>query len=90
MGKTYKPKPSKKGKKAKAQDEGFWQVFEDTLEHMRSRTGIVVLTLDRLTGCVDINHEMSNPVEAWGMLSNALDKSAAEVMAMQGIEAKED
>lgn len=71
------------GKKKKPErdmlEEGFWQEFEDTLEHLRTRRAIVVISMDRLTGEVQIDGAMSSPAETWYMLSKG-EQAQAEVL----------
>lgn len=66
MGKKRKPKAML--------EEGFWQEFEDTLEHLKQRRAIVVVTLDRVSGEVEIDGAMTTPAEAWYALSRAEQK----------------
>ena len=61
-----------KKKKASAESEtGFWHEFEDSLEHLKQRRAIVVVTLDRVSGEVEIDGAMATPAEAWYALSRA-------------------
>lgn len=69
-----------KKKPEKAQDEGFWHEFEDTLEHLKTRTAIVVVTLDRVSGAIEIDSSLSTPAETWYALSRA-EQEQQEVLS---------
>lgn len=53
--------------------EGIWTTFPQTMEHLRLGKAIVVLTLDRATGDLDVDQEMSTPAETEWMLEHACE-----------------
>jgi len=77
------------GKKQKASDDepipvmdpavelGRWHEFEPSLEHLRTTKAIIVVTLDRLTGEVEVDDKLSTPAETWYSLDRAATERAA-------------
>ncbi len=55
--------------------------FEETLEHLRLTKAIVVLTLHRPTGQIDIDDEMCTPAELVYMLDH--NREALKALALE-------
>jgi hypothetical protein len=65
--------------------EGFWQEFGPSDEHLLAGKSIVVLTLDRRTGAVEIDDALSTPAEAASMCMTASAKVNAMVDRLNGL-----
>lgn len=65
------------------ENDGLWKEFGDSLEHLRNGKAIIVVTLDRATGNVEVDDKLSTPAETW----YALDRAATEKCeALEGVE----
>ena len=75
---------AKKKKKLEAlSEEGIWHEFELTNEHLKHRHATIVITLDRMTGEVEIDGAMSTPMETWGALDSALALACLRVQVAE-------
>lgn len=66
--------------------EGFWQEFGPSFEHLSASKAIVVLTLDRATGKVDVDDIASTPMETWAMIATLQTKLDQRLDVVNGLE----
>lgn len=67
-------------------DEGIWHQFEDAeVENRGINIAVVVLTLDRATGRVEVDDTMSTVMETWAMVATIQEKLNDHVNVANGL-----